>query len=59
MARVFGVIARSAAAEELREFVFESRDVRAFDELSFVAALADDLFPLGNHPRAEPCDGCH
>ena len=48
-----------AAAEELRELLFEGGDVGTVDELTFCAALADDLFPFGNHPRAESGDGGH
>ena len=45
-----------AASEKLRELLLKGGDVRAFDELPLLPALADDLFPLRNHPRAEPCD---
>jgi hypothetical protein len=48
-----------AAAEKLRVLLLEGRDVRAFDELTLFTALADDLFPLGNHARAEPSYSCH
>jgi hypothetical protein len=49
----------AASSEKLRELVFKGGDVRAFDELPLLPALADNLFPLRNHPRAESCDSRH